>query len=275
MQILVTGSEGFVGRHLVKTLKEREQDVTKFDLKLGDDITKKVEGNYDIIYHLAAYSLIQTRDNPQKAIDVNVKGIVNVLELARKCGAKVIFSSASSVYGIPLNDVVKEKDTIQPVSVYGATKAAAEIIIETYHKLYSIDYLIFRFTNIYGTDQDFGVIPNFMKSIKNGEPIVIFGSGKQTRDFVYVKDVVHFLLRSVEPSKKNMTLNLGSGTATSIVELAEMCTEISGGQSEIINRPVDRDERWGFRADLTRLEKVFNEGPKTCLEEGLKKTCSK
>jgi nucleoside-diphosphate-sugar epimerase len=141
MKILVTGSRGFIGTHLVKALREQKQDVTEFDLELGNDITKCVDGDYDVIYSLAAFTLIQTRDNPQRAIDVNVKGIVNMLELARRCDAKIIFSSASSVYGIPRNDVVKETDTIQPVSIYGATKAAAEVLIETYHKLYDIDYL--------------------------------------------------------------------------------------------------------------------------------------
>ncbi|GAH24932.1 unnamed protein product [marine sediment metagenome] len=273
MRILITGSRGFIGAHLVEALKKRKHEVTELDLELGNDITKEIKGNYDIIYHLAAYSLIKTRDNPRKAIDVNIKGTLNVLELARKCNAKVIFSSASSVYGIPFYDVVKETDPIQPVSIYGTTKASAEILIETYNKLYSVDYLIFRFTNVYGPEQKTGVIPSFIDSIGNNAPVVIFGSGNQTRDFVYVGDVVHFLLRVKEPNKKNMTLNLGSGIATSIIELAVMCTEIMGKQNEIINRPVERDERWGFSADMTRFNEVFNEVPKSSLKEGLKKTC--
>lgn len=272
MKILVTGSRGFIGAYLVEALKECKHEVTEFDLELGNDITEEIKGNYDLIYHLAAYSLIKTRDKPQKAIDVNIKGTLNVLELARKCNAKVIFASASSVYGIPFNDIVREGDSVQPVSIYGATKASAEVLIETYNKLYCVDYLIFRFTNVYGPRQNVGVIPSFMNSIKNNAPISIFGSGKQTRDFVYVDDVVYFLLRVIESNKKNMTLNLGSGMATSIIELAETCTEITGKETEIINRPVEQDERWGFSTDLTRLKDVFNEVPKTSLEEGLEKT---
>jgi len=271
-KILVTGSRGFIGKHLVKALKEYGHNITEFDLVLGNDVTKPIEGDYDIIYHLAAYSLIKTRDNPWKAIDVNIKGTLNVLELARKCNAKVVFSSASSVYGIPLYKRVIETTPIRPVSVYGMTKASAEILIETYYRLYGTDYLIFRFTNVYGPMQTFGVIPSFINAINEGKPIVIFGSGKQTRDFVFVDDVVHFLVRAMEEDKKNMKLNLGSGKTISIKELAELCIKIAGKRCEIINRPVERDERWGFSADLTSLKEVFNEVPETSLEEGLKKT---
>lgn len=271
MRILITGSRGFIGSNLVKTLRARKQDITEFDLQLEDDITKEISGNYDIIYHLAAYSLIQARSNPQKAIGINIKGTLNVLELARKCDAKIIFSSASSVYGIPLNNAVRETDSIQPVSIYGATKASAEILIETYNKLYGIDYLIFRFTNVYGARQKAGVIPSFIDKIKRDEPIIIFGSGKQTRDFVFIDDVTHFLLRAAEPNKKN-TLNLGSGIATTIIELANMCAKVVGKNPKIVNRAVERDERWGFSADVTRLKEIFREVPKTSLEDGLKKT---
>ena len=152
------------------------------------------------------------------------------------------------------------------------TKAGAETLIETYYRLYGIDYLIFRFTNVYGPMQTFGVIPSFINAISEGKPIVIFGSGKQTRDFVFVDDVVHFLVRAIEEDKKNMKLNLGSGKTISIKELAELCIKIAGKRCEIINRPVERDERWGFSADLTSLKEVFNEVPETSLEEGLKKT---
>ena len=272
MKILVTGSRGFIATHLVESLRKRKHDVTEFDLELGDDISKGVTGNYDVIYHLAALPLIQCRDTPQRAIDVNVKGTINVLELARECNAKVIFSSASSVYGIPLNNIVNESAIIHPISIYGATKASAELLIETYHKLYSIDYFIFRLTNVYGPNQKMGVIPKFIDSIKRDEPIIIFGSGKQTRDFVYVDDIAHFLRRAIEPDKKNMTINVGSGIATSIIELAEMHAHASAGRNEIINKPVEADERWGFSADITKLKEFFGEVPITSLEEGLKKT---
>lgn len=272
MKILVTGSRGFIAAHLVEALRKQKHDVTEFDWELGDEITKGVTGNYDVIHHLAAQPLIICRDKPQRAIDVNVKGTINVLELARKCNAKVIFTSASSVYGIPLKNTVNESAIIQPVSIYGATKASAELLIETYHKLYSIDYFIFRFTNVYGPGQKEGVIPNFIDRIKSGEPIIISGTGKQTRDFVYVDDVIHFLRYAMEQDKKNMTINLGSGIATSIIELAELCTEVSGKDITIIHRPVEQDERWGFCAELTKLKDVFREAPMISLKEGLKKT---
>lgn len=272
MRVLVIGSRGFIGKHLVTALRNQKQDVTEFDLVLNGDISKGVAGNYDVIYHLATLSLIHCRDKPQRAIDVNVKGTINVLELARDCNAKIIFASASSVYGIPRNAIVNESATIEPVSIYGATKASAELLIETYHKLYGIDYFIFRFTNVYGPGQKVGVIPSFLNKIERDEPLIIFGSGKQTRDFVYVDDVVHFLRRAMEQDKKNMTINLGSGIATSIVELVKLCTEVSNKGITIINRPVEQDERWGFCAELTKRKEIFGDVPMVSLEEGLKKT---
>lgn len=290
MKILVTGARGFIGMHLVKALKKQGHDVLEFDLPFGDDLTYAVKGKYDMIYHLAVLPLISMRANPQKGIDCNVKGSLNVLECARECGAKVIYSSASSVYGIvePVKLLVSsahgpdkhancafpvsEGARIQPVSVYGATKAAAEILFETYHRLYGLDYFIFRFTNVYGPGQINGVIPAFMARIKNGKHVIIHGPGTQERDFVYAEDVVHFLVRALEADKKNMAVNLGSGTATSIRELVDLCVKVSKSAVEVEYQHAEADERWGFSADITKLKDVFGEVPKTALEEGLKKT---
>lgn len=295
MKILVTGARGFIGKHLAKALKKQGHDVVEFDLPFGDDLAYAVKGKYDIIYHLAVLPLISMRTNPQKGIDCNVKGSLNVLECARECDAKVIYSSASSVYGIvePAKVVlssaygsgpdkhanhafpVSEDARIQPVSVYGATKAAAEILFETYHRLYGLDYFIFRFTNVYGPGQINGVIPAFMARIKNGRHVIIHGPGTQKRDFVYVEDVVHFLVRALEADKKNMAVNLGSGTATSIRELVDLCVKVSKNAVEVEYQHVEADERWGFSADITKLKDVFREMPKTALEEGLNKTWEK
>lgn len=270
-KVLVVGSRGFIGSELVKNLKEQELEVVEFDLALGNDISQGVIGGYyDIIYNLATVSLIEARTNVEKAIDVNVKGMVNVLECARRCNAKVILSSASSVYGIPTTDKVKENMALNPVSIYGATKVAAELLVETYHKLYNIDYFIFRFTNVYGNGQRVGVIKTFFEKMKKDEPIVISGSGKQKRDFVYINDVVRFLMYALSSDIKNDVVNLGSGTVVTINELLAMCMAISNKKLKIEHVQKDIDERWGFRADLSKLESIFNEVPETEFEEGLK-----
>lgn len=274
MNILVTGGAGFIGKYLVKELVKRDHNVVAFDLEYGDDIQDSMSGTYDAIFHFAVLPRPQAQQEPQKAVDVNVKGTVNVLELARRCGAKVIFSSASSVYGIPMHSPVGENNPINPVSVYGATKRAAELFIQTYYKLYSsINYLIFRFTNVYGPNQKGTreVIPAFLNSIRNEDSITIYGSGKQVRDFVYIDDVVHFLIRALEPDKKNMILNLGSSKETSIIELVKIIENVTEKKAEIISRPVELEERFGFTADITRMENVFGEVPKVSLEDGLRK----
>ena len=272
MRILVTGGAGFIGKHLVNELVKQGHDVASFDLQYGDDILKGFSGSFDTIYHLAVLPRPLAQSDPRKAVDINIKGTINVLEHARKCDAKVIFTSASSVYGIPGHSPVKEDAPHSPVSVYGATKSAAESLILTYNRLYGLDYLIFRFTSVYGLGQKNTreVIPAFINATKKGEPITITGSGKQSRDFVYIDDVVHFLVRAFEEDK-NMIFNLGSGKETSINKLVDIIATVTGITPEIISRPVELEERWGFAADITCLHDVFSEVPKTRLEEGLKK----
>lgn len=271
MKILVTGSAGFIGNHLVKTLRERKHEITEFDLKLGNDITKEIPGDYDIIYHLAAYTLIQARSNPQKAIDVNIKGTLNILELVRKCDAKVIFTSASSVYGVPRSVPIKEDTFLHPTSLYGATKVAGETLIQTYASIYGIKYFISRCSNVYGQKQTMGIIPTIMDQIRKEERVFITGKGTQTRDFIYVADLVHFLCRAME-IKENITANIGSGKETSINELVEMCYQIANKPINCLHTQQDMDERQRFCADISQLKEIFDEEPKTNLQEGLIKT---
>lgn len=273
MNILVTGGAGFIGKHLVSELVKHRHNVASFDLQYGDDLLKGFSGTFDVIYHLAVLPRPLAQSDPRKAIDINIKGTINVLEHARKCDAKVIFTSASSVYGIPMYSPVNENAPHFPVSIYGATKSAAESLILTYNRLYGLEYLIFRFTSVYGLGQKSTreVIPAFINATKKGEAITITGSGKQSRDFVYMDDVVHFLVRALEEDKKNMIFNLGSGKQTSINKLVELIATVTGITPEIISRPVELEERWGFAADITCLHDVFNEVPKTSLEDGLKK----
>lgn len=272
MNILVTGGAGFIGKHLVNELVKHRNNVASFDLQYGDDLLKGFSGTFDAIYHLAVLSRPLAQSDPRKAIDVNIKGTINVLEHARKCDAKVIFTSASSVYGIPMHSPVKEDEPHSPVSIYGATKSAAESLILTYNRLYSIDYLIFRFTSVYGLGQKSTreVIPAFINATKKGNAITITGSGKQSRDFVYIDDVVHFLVSALEEDKKDMIFNLGSGKETSINKLVDLIANVTGITPEMISKPTELEERWGFCADITRLHDVFGEIPKTSLEEGLK-----
>lgn len=277
MRILVTGAAGFIGSYLVKALKGRGHEVAELDIKYGNDITKDGTplGDYDTIYHLASCWLTYARDNPDKAIDINIKGTVNVLECARRCKAKVIYTSASSVYGIPVTKKVNEEAPLRPISIYGATKLASEILIMTYHRLYNIPFFIFRFTNVYGARQEGGLCQIFSEHLLKNEPVVIYGSGEQTRDFIYIQDVVRLLLRGLEPDKKNEIVNLGSGKETSINDFVRTCADALGIVPMINHEAEDIDERRGFCADITKLKDIFSEGPNICLEEGIKRTCKK
>ncbi len=270
---LVTGSSGFIGSHLVRELKSQGYKVIEFDCDTGCDVCNPIHQNYkcDIIYHLAACPLIHTRDNPLYSIDVNIKGTANILEHARRTRAKIIYSSASSVYGIPDSSIVKEETELHPTSIYGATKASSELLIRTYNHLFNIPYTIFRFTNVYGPGQVNGVIPAFFKSIRDNKPVTISGDGNQLRDFVFVDDVVRFLVQASSPDIIG-TFNLGSGCCYTINQLFDLCCHVAGKTVKRVYSPSQRDERSLSTVDLTRLRECFDKTPSTDLEEGLKRT---
>ena len=273
MNIAVTGGGGFIGSALIKALLKENHQIVSFDLKSDDNIVQGISGKYDVIYHLAVLPRPEAQTNPQKAIDVNIKGTINILENARKNDSKIVFTSASSVYGIPLQSPVDERTPCRPVSVYGASKLAAEIMVQTYSRLYSIDYVIFRFTSVYGPNHHSTreVIPAFLTKLRNNEPVTIYGSGEQSRDFVYIDDVVHFLHRAGEEDVGNKVFNLGSGESTSVCELLETMGTVTGIKPEVVSRPVELEERWEFETDLSKLKEAFGEVPETTLEEGIKK----
>lgn len=287
MKALVTGSSGFIGTHLVKELRAKGHEVAEYDIDGGYDITAGVpRGKYDVIYHLAVLPLTRARDSPQLAVDVNIKGTVNVLECARRNHALVVFTSASSVYGDTYRQVMRSSDNyktmhtipiaehtaLTPVSIYGATKVAAEYMIQTYHTLYGIKYMIFRSTNVYGPGQKSGVIPTFIKLVSEGKPIIINGSGEQTRDFIYVGDMMRYFVEAATTPLHNRTINVGSGTETSINQIVQALQEIAGKKIEVTHKPQDEDERGAFKANLTLLESTFGRLPDTRFTDGLRKT---
>jgi len=281
-KIAVIGSSGFIGAHLCKKLRDQGHEVVECDLP-GVDITVPVslyplEG-VDVVYHLATMPLSSCKKYPALCILTNIEGTLNVMEAMKKFGIKrLIYSSASSVYGTPDKVPVEESDPKDPLTLYGASKLAAENIIKVKINEMNIDNSfeftagIFRFTNVYGPGQLNGVIPAFItKSLANDE-ISITGDGSQSRDFVYIDDVVNVMVLALSEPMYGFTMNLGSGVQVSINELLRLTTDITGCHPKVVHTIADGDRK-EFIADTTLLSKHFDVGEYfTNIHSGLAKT---
>jgi UDP-glucose 4-epimerase len=196
----------------------------------------------EIVFHLAAQvSVSGSVHNPYEDTRVNVLGTVNLLEACVKADVKrIIFSSSAAVYGMPQYLPINEAHSLNTISPYGASKAAAEEYIRLYQRMYDMNYIILRYANVYGPRQDAegegGVVSIFSSRLTSREELTIFGSGEQTRDFVYVKDIVRAnLAAAICPP--NYTINVSTGEATSINELAQTMISITNTSVEIIHQP--------------------------------------
>lgn len=262
MQILLTGGAGFIGSHLVDALLKKVNKVHVVDnLSTGKlenlnlsatfykmDICDPGLGELvcsirpEIVYHLAAQvSVPRSIHNPYEDTRVNILGTVNLLEACVKAGVKrIVFSSSAAVYGLPQYLPINEAHPLNTISPYGASKAAAEEYIRLYQRMYGMNYVILRYANVYGPRQDAegegGVVSIFSSRLASREALTIFGSGEQTRDFVYVKDTVRANLAAATCSP-NYTINVGTGEATSINKLAQTMISITNTSVEIIHQP--------------------------------------
>jgi UDP-glucose 4-epimerase len=256
VRAIVTGGAGFIGSHLVDALVGRGDDVVVVDslatgkgerlnntasLVVGDirdgsmlDETFR-EARPDVCFHLAAQADVRRSvEEPVFDGDVNVLGTVGVLEAARAQGAQVVFSSTGgAIYG-ECERPAGEDSALQPISPYGTSKLAAEEYLRTYNRLYGTQHVALRYANVYGPRQDphgeAGVVAIFFGRIASGEQPRIYGDGRQTRDYVYVDDVVEASLRATE--KAGGVFNVGTGQETSVVELYDVCRRVSGADLE-------------------------------------------
>jgi UDP-glucose 4-epimerase len=290
----VTGGAGFVGSYLVKLLVKKGHDVTVIDnLHKGKkenlepvlsrikfeksdirdyDCLEKILKDIDGVFHEAALTVVQDSfDRPEEYHDVNVTGTENIFKLAKKNNFKVVYASSSSVYGHKKNMPIKEDATRNPINPYGQTKLDDEYLFEKYSKI-GTKIIGLRYFNIFGKGQTLeyaGVITKFLDRINQKEPPIIFGNGKQLRDFISVEDIVMANLLAMESKISNLLVNVGTGNAITISELAKMMLNISGlGMQPIFETPLDGDIEKS-RADITLLTKSFNWKPKKDLQEWL------
>jgi UDP-glucose 4-epimerase len=261
MKILVTGGCGFIGSHIADAYIRQGHEVSIIDdLSTGDianlnpkakfyemDINSDLQdifdkGRFEVINHHAAQINVRTSvDDPMFDARVNVLGTLNLLRLAVKHGVKrfIYASSGGAIYGEP-EDLPADEDTpLTPLSPYGVSKVAAEKYILTYAHLFALDGFILRYSNVFGPRQiarsEAGVISIFIEHILKNEPCIIYGDGDQTRDYVFVSDVVEANLLALKSTPS--IVNIGTGIETSVNDLIDVFSSILGRETE--HRHVD------------------------------------
>ena len=294
MNYIITGGAGFIGSHLARHLVGRGDSVGIIDnLSTGnisnlDDITDKVsfhkinildydslEGiikNTDGIFHHAALVSVPESFLKQKLYtDVNVKGTENIFKVAKKFHIKTVFASSSSVYGNTKNIPTPESEKLVPINPYGMTKLEAENLARDYSKY--CDIVGLRYYNVYGNtmiSSGMGVISQFYQNMQRQRPPVIDGNGEQLRDFVHIQDVVHATISAMEKNTGSIFLNIGSGTAISIINLAKLFIKYSG----LDMTPVFEKQKEGnvmtSQADISLAKKLLDWKPQTTLEDWIK-----
>ena len=296
---LVTGGAGFIGSHLVEALAERGERVRVLDdfstgrrenlaavadhieLLEGDvadpETVERAVAGCDYVLHLAAIASVQASlENPRRTHQVNVNGTLNVLEAARRASVqRVVFASSAAVYGDHTALPLREELPPCPLSPYAATKAAGEAYCSAFHASYGLPTVALRFFNVYGPRQDpanpySGVISIFAARIARGERPVIYGDGKQTRDFVYVTDVARAaLLVCEQEAAVGDVFNVAGGKQTSVLRLAAVLNQVLDTSLTPTFAPARSGEVRFSQADVRRAREALEWEPQVTLQEGL------
>jgi len=297
MRTLITGGAGFIGSALANRLVAEGHTVLVLDdLTAGDarqldpavlltrgdvrDVPKlwSLLQQVDCVYHLAARVRVpESIYYPRDYNEVNVGGTVAVMEAMRDTGVRrVVFASSAALYGEQAQQPIKESQPPSPNSPYGVSKIAAEYYVSTLGALYEIETVSLRIFNAYGPGQDLPpsyppVIPQLLRQAQTGGSLVIFGDGTQTRDFVYVQDVVDALLLAATAEGANhAVINIGSGQGICINELAELVGQVTGRSVGLLHNQGHSGGVYRLVADVSLAEKLLGWRPRTGLEEGLR-----
>lgn len=295
MKALVTGGAGFIGSNVCRLLLESGLEIVVFDnLSSGyydnikdlnvhyingdvldkDAISNACEG-IDVIFHLAA-SVGRQRsiDNPQLDSQINLIGTINLLEGMRAHHVKkIVYSSSAAIFGELQHSVIDENHPQNADSPYGVSKLAAEKMILSYAEIYDITAVCLRYFNIYGINQRYdlygNVIPIFAHRLFNGQPLIIYGDGTQTRDFVNVYDVARANVLAGLEYPKTDVFNLGSGECVTIDELAKKMQALTGIDNGINYLPKRKGDVIHCKADASKVYREMNFKTKISLEQGL------
>jgi UDP-glucose 4-epimerase len=333
--ILVTGGCGFIGTNLVKYLSNKgyrvrildnlstpsrkflnqespvtsplpsqavDSELSSTDLVVGDirdcQAVKKVTEGVDAVVHLAAHtSVVESLEKPEEAWDINVNGTLNILEACRRNSVdRFIFASSNAVVG-EQDPPIDETKIPRPLSPYGASKLAGEALCSTYYHSFGLKTVALRFSNCYGpySEHKPSVIAKFIDWARKGEPLVIYGDGNQTRDFVHVDDIcqaIHLSLIIAQPVKSSQqtqetpstqqtlstpgtplwgeVFQIASGIETSINQLVELIKAMTNSQLSVIYKPKRKGEIERNYSDITKAKRLLGYEPRIQLRKGLK-----
>ncbi|HZP84657.1 MAG TPA: UDP-glucuronic acid decarboxylase family protein [Chthonomonadaceae bacterium] len=302
LRALVTGGAGFLGSHLCDRLLQEGLHVVAMDnLVTGStdniahlvdnprfrfihyDVTEYLylEGPLDFIFHLASpASPVDFPTKPIQILKVNALGTHKSLGLARAKGARFFLASTSEIYGDPLVHPQTEEylGNVNPIGVrgvYDESKRFAESMTMAYQRYHGLETRIVRIFNTYGPRmrlEDGRVVPNFIGQALRGEPITVYGTGKQTRSFCYVSDLIEGFWRLMNSDIKT-PVNIGNPTERTMTEFAEQIKALTGSKSEIVFVPLPtEDDPKQRRPDITKARELLGWEPKVGLEEGLRLT---
>jgi UDP-glucuronate decarboxylase len=297
-KVMVTGGAGFIGSHLCERLVARGDDVLCLDnfftgaranvahLLSADnfeilrhDVTVPLVVEIDEIYNLACpASPVHYQYDPVQTTKTSVHGAINMLDLAKRTGAKILQSSTSEVYGDPEVHPQPEsyKGNVNPIgprACYDEGKRCAETLFFDYHRQNDLNIRVCRIFNTYGPrmhPEDGRVVSNFIMQALRGEPLTLYGDGSQTRSFCYVDDLVDGIMGLMDASDENTgPMNLGNPNEFTIRALAETIAEMTGAKSEIVYMPLPEDDPTQRCPDITLAKSVLGWEPKIQLRDGL------
>lgn len=298
MKICVTGGAGFIGSHLVDALVVQGHDVTVIDnLSTGckSFVSSQVEfyemdirdaaieelfvsKKFDYVFHEAAQTMVNvSMDNPKEDCDINLMGLINILEACRKTGVKkIIMPSSAAVYGDLTTLPLQEDMNGVPSSFYGLTKLTTESYLKLYQENFNLPFICLRYSNVYGPRQgnggEGGVVSIFCKQLQKGKNLTIFGDGEQTRDFIYVHDVVDANLACLDKTDAQGIYNVSTNTAVSVNQLAEELIKASKKNVKINYEEPRQGDIKHSRLDTSKSIKDLEWEAKVSIEEGLDRT---
>ena len=290
MKILITGSEGFVGKNLRNYLTSKGHTVIGIDLREGADIKADVSDfnslwnnlenmEFDAVIHLAAIANIpKTLEDPYQCYKVNSFGTLNMLEASsRRKVKRFIYASSANVYGVPVELPVSEQTPLNPRTPYDYSKVISENLVKSYHRHRGLPTVIFRAWKLFGEyDVPTTAIPRFIKAALRNEPIQLYNAGRDTTDPTYILNYCHAVELALEREEAvGEVFNIGTGNEISIRELAELVKKLTNSSSKLqLLPPRTRAEKEPMRSypTIEKIKKKLGYKPIITLEEGLKRT---